>query len=161
MLYTNGEVLKKVHAAGSLRGQTEYEFSKEYLYHDSIKDYTGKIKNGIGIGINNKKIVAKYLPKGYKYDISIEEKVFNIFGLKLKLIFEEYAQYAELDLIRTKEELLKQGEYDSAVFLSELEAEGKKYVSHTVEIVENENGVIYNVCYIIEEDIGEFVEIGE
>lgn len=150
-----------MHATGELRGETEYDFSKEYSFVENIKDYTGKVRRGIGIGINNKKIVAKYLPKGYKYDISIEEKVFNIFGLKLKLVFEKYTEYAETQVIKTKEELVKQGESDSACFLHELEEQGKKYVSHTVEVVENENGIIYNVHYIIDEEIGEFVEIGE
>ncbi len=160
-LYANGEVSKEVHATGELRGKTEYEFSKEYYYIENQKEYTGEVKHGIGIGINNKKIVAKCLPKGYKYDISNEEKVFNIFGLRLKLVFENYTEYSDKSVVKTKEELLKQGERDSANFLCTLESEGKKYISHTTEVVENKDGIIYNMQYVMDEEIGKFVEIGE
>lgn len=160
-LYANGEVSKEVHATGELRGKTEYEFSKDYYYTENRKNFTGEVKHGIGIGINNKKILVKYLPKEYKYDISNEEKVFNIFGLRLKLVFENYTEYTEETVINTKDELLKQGEIDSANFLRTLESEGKKYISHTTEFIENENGITYKAQYVIDENIGKFVEIGE
>lgn len=160
-VYVNGEVSKEVHAAGELRGMTEYNFSKEYSYTEKLKSYTGKIKRGIGIVVNNKKIVAKYLPKEYKYDISSDEKAFNIFGLKLSFVSEKYTEYSDEFVVHTKEELLEQGEKDSIDFLNELQQEGKVYIKHVVEVVENDNGIVYNVQYVVDEAIGEFVEIGE
>lgn len=160
-MYVNGEVAKLVHATGSLRGKVKYTFSKEYEFNEIQKDYTGKTRKGIGFGINNKKIVAKYLPKEYKYDISSEEKVLNIFGLELKLVLEKYVEYTQKQVVSTKEELLKRGEEDSEAFLKALEEENKKYVSHTVNIEDTEYGIIYNKTFVIDEDIGKFVELGE
>lgn len=160
-MYVNGEVSKLVHATGSLRGKVEYTFSKEYEFNEIQKDYTGKTRKGIGFGINNKKIVAKYLPKEYKYDISSEEKVLNIFGLELKLVLEKYVEYTQKQVVNTKEELLKRGEEDSKTFLKALEEENKKYVSHTVNVEDTESGIIYNKTFVIDEDIGKFVELGE
>ena len=160
-MYINGEAVKLVHATGNLRGKVEYKFLKEYKFNEVLKNYTGKTRIGVGLGINNKKFIVKYLPKGYKYDISSEEKVLNIFGLELKFVLEKYTEYVENEVNNTREDLLKQGEEDSAEFLDSLEKEDKKYVSHTVDVKDNEDGIIYNASYVIDEEIGEFVELGE
>ena len=101
------------------------------------------------------------MPKEYKYDINSEEKVLNIFGLELKLVLEKYVEYTQKQVVNTKEELLKRGEEDSKAFLKALEEENKKYVSHTVNIEDTESGIIYNKIFVIDEDIGKFVELGE
>lgn len=159
--YINGEVSKNVHASGSLRGKVEYNFTKECLYEETQKEYTGKTRIGIGIGINNKKVVIKYLPKGYKYDINSDEKILNLFGIQLKFLRDKYVEYTETKVVETKEELLEQCELDATQFLKALESDGKKYVSHVVDVKENESGIIYSAVYTVDEEIGEFVELGE
>ena len=79
----------------------------------------------------------------------------------MKFVLEKYTEYVENEVNNTREDLLKQGEEDSAEFLASLEKEDKKYVSHTVDVKDNEDGIIYNTIYVIDEEIGEFVELGE
>ena len=128
-IYANGEVQKLVHASGALRGETEYVFEKEYFYKQKQRQNIGKTRYGIGLGINNKKIILKYLPKDILYDISSEEKVLNIFGVDFKYIFNKYYGYTEYEKTYTKDELLKLAEQDLAIFLKELEMDGKKFLN--------------------------------
>jgi len=160
-IYTNGEVEKLVHASGILKGETDYIFEKEYSYIQKMKQNVGKTRHGIGIGINNKNFILKYLPKDILYDISSEEKVLNLFGVDFKYIFNKYYGYTEYEKTYTKEELLEIAEQDSAIFLSELEAEGKKFLKQNVIIEETEDKIVYKVQYTMEENIGKFVKVGE
>lgn len=159
--YVNGEVEKLVHASGILCGETEYVFEKEYNYVQQEKINSGKTRYGIGIGINNKKFILKYLPNNILYDISSEEKTLNIFGLQIKYIFNKYYGYTEYEKTYTKDELLELAEQDSLAFLNELEQEGKKYLNKNVVIEETKDKILYKVEYKMEENIGKFVKVGE
>ena len=64
-----------VHASGILKGMVEYTFEKEYKYQEQIKELTGKSRYGVGIKINNKEFLLKYLPKENKYDINSKAKI--------------------------------------------------------------------------------------
>jgi len=160
-LYTNGEIEKLVRASGILKGETEYTFEKEYNYVQKMKQNVGKTRYGIGIGINNKYFILKYLPKDILYDISSEEKVLNIFGMDFKYIFNKYYGYTEYEKTYTKEKLIEIAEQDSAIFLSELENDGKKFLKQNVIIEETEDKIVYKVFYTMEENIGKFVKVGK
>ncbi|MBR5227807.1 MAG: sporulation protein YqfD [Clostridia bacterium] len=159
--YINGEPDKLVHASGTVRGETEYVFEKEYNFKEIEKLYTDKIKYGVGFGINNKNFVIKCLPKDYLYDISSEEKNFNIFGIEFKYSFNKYAQYTENEKINTKEDLIKRAAHDALQFLNNLILNDKTLKNELVTIEETQDKIVYKVIYTIDENIGKFVKVGE
>ncbi len=151
----------RVHASGILKGIVEYEFEKEYMYSEQIKEYTGKFKYGIGAGINNKEFLLKYLPKENKYDINSKAKIFEIFSVKFSFIFNTYDEYILKDIVRTKEELVKTGESDSSLYFEKILTGDSKVVDKKVEQIETETGIIYKVMLSVEENIGKFIKTGE
>ena len=151
----------RVHASGILKGIVEYEFEKEYMYSEQIKEYTGKSKYGVGAGINNKEFLLKYLPKENKYDINSKAKIFEIFSVKFSFIFNTYEEYILKDIVKTKEELVKTGESDSSLYFEEILTGDSKVVDKKVEQVETGTGIIYKVKLSVEENIGKFIKTGE
>ena len=151
----------RVHASGILKGIVEYEFEKEYMYNEQIKEYTGKTKYGAGVGINNKEFLLKYLPKENKYDINSKAKIFEIFSVKFSFIFNTYDEYILKDIVRTKEELVQTGQSDSSLYFGEVLTEDSKVVDKKVEQIETKTGIIYKVKLSVEENIGKFIRTGE
>lgn len=151
----------KVHASGILKGIVEYTFEKEYLYKEQIKEYTGKSRHGIGLGINNKEFLIKRLPKENKYDINSNAKIFEIFSVNISFIFNTYDEYILKDIIRTKEELASAGQKDSTLYFEKILTKDSRVVEKNVDQIETENGIKYKVTLSVEEDIGKFIKTGE
>lgn len=151
----------KVHASGILRGIVEYTFEKEYKYQEQIKEYTGKSRYGVGIKINNKEILLKYLPKENKYDINSKTKMLDIFSVNISFIFNTYDEYILKDIVNTKEELAKVAEQDSTLYFESILTSGSEIVEKKVDQVETETGIIYKVTLSVEENIGKFIKTGE
>ena len=151
----------KVHASGILNAIVNYSFEKEYTYKEKIKEKTDKKRYGIGIGINNKEFLIKYLPKDYKYDINKNAKNINIFGLNLSFIFNTYDEYILKDVVNTKEELIKKGEDESTLYFKSINTNNSTIVDKKVDIVETKDKLVYKVVLSVEEAIGEFVKTGD
>lgn len=151
----------RVHASGILRGIIDYTFEKEYKYNNQIKEYTGKSRHGVGVKINNKEFLIKYLPKEIKYDINSNAKVFEIFSVNFSFIFNTYDEYILKDIVNTKEELAKIAEQDSTLYFKEILTNDSKVVNKVVDQVETGMGIIYKVTLSVEENIGKFVRTGE
>ncbi len=150
-----------VHASGILRGVVEYSFEKEYKYEEQIKEYTGKSRRGVGIGINNKEFLIKYLPKENKYDINSKAKIFDIFSVSISFIFNTYDEYILKDIVKTKEELVQTGQSDSTLYFEEILTSDSKVVNRVEDQIETGTGIIYKVVLSVEENIGKFVKTGE
>ena len=150
-----------VHASGILRGIIEYSFEKEYKYSTQIKQYTGKLRYGLGVKINNKEFLIKYLPKENKYDINSKAKTFDIFSVNISFIFNTYDEYILKDIINTKEELAKVAEKDSTLYFEEILTKDSKVVDKKVDQIETETGIIYKTTLSVEENIGKFIKTGE
>ena len=150
-----------VHASGILKGIVEYTFEQEYLYKSQIKEYTEKSRYGVGIGINNKEFLIKYLPKENKYDINSKTKIFDIFSVNISFIFNTYDEYILKDITSTKEELAKIAEKDSTLYFEKILTKDSKVVEKKVDQVDKETGIIYKVTLSVEENIGKFVKTGE
>lgn len=151
----------RVHASGILRGVIDYTFEKEYKYNTQIKEYTGKSRYGVGVKINNKEFLIKYLPKEIKCDINSNAKVFEIFSVNFSFIFNTYDEYILKDIVNTKEELAKIAEQDSTLYFNEILTNDSKVVNKVVDQVETGTGIIYKVTLSVEENIGKFVRTGE
>ena len=150
-----------VHASGIVRGQVDYIFEKNYKYNDQVKEYTSKKRHGIGIGINNKEIILKYLPNKFKYDISNSAKMFKIFSVNISFIFNTYEEYILKDIVNTKEDLISKGEQESDLYLKRIMTEEAKLLNKKVDLVTEKDGITYKVTFSLEENIGEFVEAGD
>ena len=150
-----------VHASGILKGLVEYTFEKEYSYNEQIKEYTGKSRHGVGVKINNKEILLKYLPKENKYDINSKAKMFEIFSVDISFIFNTYDEYILKDIVRTKDELASAGQKDSTLYFKEILTNDSKVVEEKVDQLETETGIIYKTTLIVEENIGKFIKTGE
>jgi len=150
-----------VHASGILRGIVEYTFEKEYTYESQIKEYTGKSRHGIGLGINNKEFLIKYLPKENKYDINSKAKVFDVFSVNISFIFNTYDEYILKDIVNTKEELAEVAEKDCTLYFEEILTNDSKVVNKIIDQIETETGIIYKVTLSVEENIGKFIKTGE
>ena len=151
----------KVHASGILRGTVEYTFEKEYKYTQQTKEYVGKSRRGVGIKINNKEFLLKYLPKENKYDINSKAKMFEVFSVNISFIFNTYDEYILKDIVRTKEELASAGENDSTLYFNEILTNDSKVVEKKVDQIDIEDGIIYKVTLSVDENIGKFVKTGE
>jgi len=150
-----------VHASGILKGIVEYTFEKKYNYKEQIKEYTGNTRHGVGISINNKEFIIKYLPKENKYDINSKAKMFDIFSVKISFIFNTYDEYILKDIVRTKDELASAGQRDSTLYFEEILTKDSRVVEQNVDHIETETGIIYKVTLKVEENIGKFIQTGE
>ena len=150
-----------VHASGILRGIVDYTFEKEYKYKEKIKEYTGVSKRGVGIKINNKKIVVKHLPKNFKCDITSRSKMLNVFSVNISFILETYEEYILKDIVNTKDTLALRGEQELNQYINEIITNDSKLVDKNIEIIETNEGIIYKATVKLEENIGKFVETGE
>lgn len=150
-----------VHASGIIRGIVEYKFVKEYKYKEQIKEFVNKSRYGAGIKINNKEFIIKYLPKEFKYDINNKCKKISVFGVDISFVFNTYEAYIFKDIVNTKDTLIKRGEQDINLFLSDILIADSKLENKEVEIVETKEGIIYKATLIVDENIGEFVETGD
>lgn len=160
----NNEIMGEVSAKGYAMVDNIYTFEKEYLYNQTEREYTGKKRIAFGITINSKENMLNYLNKSKKYDITKNSKTFNLFGNEISFDMYECKEYNEIKVDYTKDELEKKIE-------AQIEEELNKNILKNcinpsiVDITKNvydiEGGVKVKFEYVVNEQIGEFVERGK
>lgn len=166
MVLIEGKIYSKflepvdVSAKGIVNIESNYNFEKEYKYKGINKENIGKKRYTIGITINSNEFMINYLNKNKKYDISKNSKKINLLSNIISFDFYECNEYIEVEYEKTKEQLIKEAMADSKEFIDSVISgldEGK-IVNETCNIIENNEGIIYKVDYLVNERIGEFVE---
>ncbi len=149
-----------VTAKGIVKINTEYQFKQEYPYSIMEKNYLSKKKYTLGITIDSKEMFINYLNKEKKYDINKYSKTVHLFGKEISLDWYECLEYEEVEKIRSKEELVEIAYEDSGKYIEEILAEVKSgiVVDRKETIEETENGIIFTMNYVVNEQIGKFVE---
>ena len=153
-----------VPAKGIVKADCSYNFEKDYLYNKTEKKYTNKTKYTIGITINNKENMLNYLNKDKKYDISKRAKKIKIFGQEISFDLYKCVEYEDIKISKTKEELISQSQKDVDEYLDKEilpNTENGILVNKEVEQIDIEGGFKTKVTYIVNEEIGEFVERNE
>ena len=92
-IYSEFLETKDVTAKGTVLLKTQYEYKNEYDYNVQEKEYTGKNKYNIGIGINGKENYINYLDKSINYDIIKSSKDINLFGNNISFILYRFDIY--------------------------------------------------------------------
>ena len=137
-VYSDFLETKDVTAKGKVVLKTQYEYKNEYNYNVQEKEYTGKSKYSIGIGINDKENYINYLDKSLNYDIIKSSKDINLFGNKISFILYRFDIYSLKDKVLTKEQILQQ-----------VNSECEDYINN--EILPNtKNGEVLDKNLIIE-----------
>lgn len=157
----NQEIIGNVPAKGYAKVDNIYTFEKDYMYHDIKKEYTSKKRTTFGITINSKEFMLNYLNKSNKYDITKNSKEFNLFGNVISLDLYKCEEYKEVEIDYTKDELEQVAHTDAKYYLEESilkECVNPTIVDNTKKISDIENGIRIKYEYVINEQIGEFVE---
>lgn len=150
-----------VKATGILRVRSSHTFETEEKYNIEEKEYTGKKKYGVGISINDKEFIIKYLPKDHIYDINKKEKKIEILGILIKVIFVEYKEYDLVKKQRTFEELNDICKNKYVEYVKSIKTETTNIFDEKIDIIKQEDGIKYIVTYDLEEDAGKFQKTGE
>ena len=150
-----------VRASGILRVTSSHSFEIEEKYNIEQKEYTKKKKYGIGISVNDKEFILKYLPKEYIYDINKKEKEIEIFGNSLKFIFVEYTEYNLVKKERNFEKLKEICAKEYKEYLESIKSETSNIYNEKIDVTKQEDGIKYIVTYDLEEDAGKFQKTGE
>lgn len=157
------EIMGEVAAKGYAMVDNIYTFEKEYLYNQKEREYTGKKRTTFGITINSKENMLNYLNKYKKYDITKNSKTFNLFGNDISFDVYECREYNEIEVNYTKEQLESNIESELNKNLNEnilKECINPTIVDITKNIYDIEGGIKVKVEYVVNEQIGEFVERG-
>ena len=143
----------QVHAKGILRVKNEnaYEVKEKYIIQK--KKYTGKNKFGIGISINNREYLLKYLPKKSLYDINKKEKSFDIFGIKIGFVFNKYKMYDLKEKERDYDKLVTFVKNKYEKYIEENISEEAKILNQDFVISKEEDGIKCTVNYVVEEEV--------
>ena len=152
---------KSVPAKGIVKIDCEYENKMEYKYIDILKEYTGKTKYTVGITINSKENMLNYLNKSLKYDITKSSKKLNIFGLQISFDFYTCVEYNEKQVMRSKEELINLSKEDAQNYLNTdilPNTINGNLKDMNISYSDTNDGIIANTKYVVNEEIGEFVE---
>ena len=159
----NNEVIGEVSAKGYAMVDNIYTFEKEYMYKIYNKEYTNKKRTTFGITINSKENMINYLNKSKKYDITKKSKNFKLFGNIIS--FDRYTckEYNEVEIIRTKEQIEESAKKEMEEYLN-LEILNdciNPTVTDTTESISDiQDGIKIKMEYVVNEQIGEFVERG-
>ncbi len=151
----------RVTAKGIVKIDKEYVLEKEYKYNTLNKEYTNKVRYTVGIGINSKENMLNYLNKNKKYDITRSSKKINIFGQELSFDLYKCTEYNEVEVNRTKDELLQLSNIDIENYLNnEVLINCKEGVlkSKDINVKDTQDGIIVTTKFIVNEQIGKFVE---
>lgn len=152
---------KKVTAKGIINIDREYELNKEYNYEIINKEYAGKVRYTIGIGIDSKENMLNYLNKNKKYDITKSSKTIKIFGHEISFDLYKCSEYNEISVTRTKEELVNISNSDIENYLNnDILGQVKKGILKQKDtiITDTQNGITVNTKFTVNEEIGKFVE---
>lgn len=159
----NDEIIGEVPAKGYARVDNIYTFEKEYMYKVCNKEYTNKKRTTFGITINSKENMINYLNKLKKYDITKNSKEFEIFGNTISFDIYKCSEYNEVEVFRTKEEIEQIAKIDMDEYLKNnvlTQCVNPTVVDTTENISDIQDGIKVKVEYVINEQIGEFVERG-
>lgn len=151
----------RVTAKGIINIDKEYMLEKEYNYSTLNKDYTNKIRYTIGVGINSKENMLNYLNKSKKYDITKNSKKINIFGQEISFDLYKCVEYDEVEVNRTKDELIQLSNTDIENYLNnEILINCKEGIlkSKDINVRDTSSGIIVTTKFIVNEQIGKFVE---
>lgn len=153
---------KKVQARGITLALTDYVFKEELRYIEKVKEKTNKKRYSIGFSVNNKNFDLKCLPKENKYDITVAVKNFTLFGQKISIFMNTYEEYIENDIKNTYDELVAKALSKASLYQEKnFDNLNLKVVEKTENITKEEDKIIVEVKYKVEEDIGEFQKTGE
>lgn len=161
MIYSKFMEPSPVVSKGIVKIDSEYTFEKSYSFESINREYTGKTRYTIGIGINSKENMLNYLNKSKKYDITKSSKTIKIFGQEISFDLYRCVEYVENTISKTKEELMEEAKQDAQQYLD------KEVLPNTVEgvltsedqnIVDTAEGIEAHITYTVNERIGEFVE---
>lgn len=150
-----------VTAKGIVKINKEYIFSKEYFYDNTIKNYNNKIRYSIGITIDSKEYMINYLNKSLKYDINKSAMSFSLFGKNISFDLYKFSEYDESIIKKSKEDILEEAKIDGKNYIeNEIMPNiiSGSIVDSIIEEKETETGIKVNIKYIINEQIGKFVE---
>lgn len=159
----NNEVIGEVSAKGYAMVDNIYTIEKEYMYKTYNKEYTNKKRTTFGITINSKENMINYLNKSKKYDITKKSKNFKLFGNIISFDMYTCKEYNEVEIIRTKEQIEESAKKEMEEYLN-LEILNdciNPTVTDTTESISDiQDGIKIKMEYVVNEQIGEFVERG-
>lgn len=159
----DNEVIGEVSAKGYAMVDNIYTIEKEYMYKTYNKEYTNKKRTTFGITINSKENMINYLNKSKKYDITKKSKNFKLFGNIISFDMYTCKEYNEVEIIRTKEQIEESAKKEMEEYLN-LEILNdciNPTVTDTTESISDiQDGIKIKMEYVVNEQIGEFVERG-
>lgn len=161
VIYSKLKDPEYVTAKGIVKINKEYIFSKEYFYDNTIKNYNNKIRYSIGITIDSKEYMINYLNKSLKYDINKSAMSFSLFGKNISFDLYKFSEYDESIIKKSKEDILEEAKIDGKNYIeNEIMPNiiSGSIVDSIIEEKETETGIKVNIKYIINEQIGKFVE---
>ena len=118
-IYSEFLETKDVTAKGTVMLKTQYEYKNQYYYNVQEKEYTGKSKYSIGIGINDKENYINYLDKSLNYDIIKNSKDINLFGNNISFILYRFDIYNLKDKLLTKDQILERANIDCENYIKD------------------------------------------
>lgn len=154
---------KYVPAKGIVEINSIYNLKKEYNYNKISKNYNGKVRYTIGIGVNSKENMLNYLNKSKKYDITKSSKVLKLFGNTISFDLYTCKEYTEVTNTFTKDDLINILKKDQDEYLNKeilQKSVNTSLVEKNENIVETANGIIVVTEFLVNEQIGIFKERG-
>ncbi len=150
-----------VTAKGIVKINKEYIFSKEYFYDNTIKNYNNKIRYSVGITIDSKEYMINYLNKSLKYDINKSAMNFSLFGKNISFDLYKFSEYDESITKKSKEDILEEAKIDGKNYIENEvlpNIRSGSIVDSIMEEEETDTGIKVNIKYVVNEQIGKFVE---
>ncbi len=150
-----------VTAKGIVMIDKKYNFSKEYFYENTKKEYKGKVRYTVGISVDSKEYMINYLNKSLKYDINKSSKSFKLFGKLISFDLYKFSEYEEVNYIKSYDDIINEAKNEAEEYIkSEVLPNAREagIVNSVLTTKDTENGIIVDVQYTINEQIGKFVE---
>lgn len=150
-----------VPAKGIVKINSEYNFSKEYYFENIIKNYNNKIRYSVGITIDSKEYMINYLNKSLKYDITKTSKGFSVFGKSISFDLYKFTEYNESIVPKSNDEIIEEAKLDGLKYIENEvlpSTNSGTIIDSVITTEEIENGLLVNIKYIVNEQIGKFVE---
>lgn len=151
----------KVAPKGVVRANHEYINEINYSYTEILKNYLNKVRYTVGITINGKENMINYLNKSLKYDITKSSKEIKVFKNSISFDIYKFKQYNEVSVNKTKDELLQLANADIQNYLNNNilpNTQNGELVDQIIEVFDIENGIKVVTKYIVNEEIGKFIE---
>lgn len=151
----------KVAPKGVVRANHEYINEINYSYTEILKNYLNKVRYTVGITINGKENMINYLNKSLKYDITKSSKEIKVFKNSISFDIYKFKQYNEVSVNKTKDELLQLANADIKNYLNNNilpNTQNGELVDQIIEVFDIENGIKVVTKYIVNEEIGKFIE---